>query len=235
MHLNFPFKDDEEFGRLHAAIRLVLPILPALAASSPIMEGRPTGMLDTRLEVYRTNCARIPSITGEVIPEPVFQISDYKSQILDRLYRDLAPHDPEGILQHEWVNARGAIARFDRNTIEIRLLDVQECPAADIAIAALVWATIEALMQERWCSLKQQQSLAIEPLRDILMFTMREASGASVHDADYLHCLGLPVAAVTAGEIWSHVSSCLQHDLQRLLARQTRAPRRGPPPRSPGA
>jgi carboxylate-amine ligase len=33
-HLNLPFYDDKEFAKLHAAIRLVLPILPALCASS---------------------------------------------------------------------------------------------------------------------------------------------------------------------------------------------------------
>jgi gamma-glutamyl:cysteine ligase YbdK (ATP-grasp superfamily) len=38
MHLNLPFANDAEFARLHAAVRLVLPILPALAASSPIVE-----------------------------------------------------------------------------------------------------------------------------------------------------------------------------------------------------
>ena len=36
--LNLPFSSDEEFGRLHAAIRLLLPLLPALAASSPLVE-----------------------------------------------------------------------------------------------------------------------------------------------------------------------------------------------------
>jgi glutamate---cysteine ligase / carboxylate-amine ligase len=40
VHLNLPFANDEEFARLHAAIRLVLPLLPALAASSPFVEGR---------------------------------------------------------------------------------------------------------------------------------------------------------------------------------------------------
>ncbi|MFM7429652.1 MAG: glutamate-cysteine ligase family protein, partial [Flammeovirgaceae bacterium] len=35
-HLNLPFYDDEEFAKLHAAVRLILPILPALCASSPI-------------------------------------------------------------------------------------------------------------------------------------------------------------------------------------------------------
>ena len=43
MHVNLPFADDAQFARLHAAIRLVLPLLPALAASSPIAEGSVIG------------------------------------------------------------------------------------------------------------------------------------------------------------------------------------------------
>ena len=39
-HLNLPFDGDDEFGRLHGAIRALLPLLPALAASSPFVEGR---------------------------------------------------------------------------------------------------------------------------------------------------------------------------------------------------
>ena len=58
MHVNLPFSGDQEFARLHAVIRLLLPILPALAASSPIAEGSPTGWLDYRLECYRTNSER---------------------------------------------------------------------------------------------------------------------------------------------------------------------------------
>jgi gamma-glutamyl:cysteine ligase YbdK (ATP-grasp superfamily) len=54
-HLNLPFYDDEEFARLHAAVRIVLPLLPALCASSPILDGKATGKLDTRLEYYKSN------------------------------------------------------------------------------------------------------------------------------------------------------------------------------------
>jgi glutamate---cysteine ligase / carboxylate-amine ligase len=64
VHLNLPFADDEEFARLHAAIRLLLPIMPALAASSPVMDGQITGRLDNRLEVYRFNARRVPRVSG---------------------------------------------------------------------------------------------------------------------------------------------------------------------------
>src|SRR4029079_12453329 len=88
MHINLPFSGDEEFGRLHAAIRLVLPILPAIAASSPIVEGAVSGLLDMRLATYRKTQRRVPSITGSVIPERVFTQRDYESRILDVIARD---------------------------------------------------------------------------------------------------------------------------------------------------
>src|SRR5690606_18750545 len=59
-HVNLPFRDDGEFGRLHAAIRLVLPLIPALAARPPLMDGRATGLLDNRPEAARHNCRRGP-------------------------------------------------------------------------------------------------------------------------------------------------------------------------------
>lgn len=35
-HINLPFYDDKEFEKLHAAIRILLPLIPGLCASSPI-------------------------------------------------------------------------------------------------------------------------------------------------------------------------------------------------------
>src|SRR3954462_5006799 len=61
MHVNLPFANDTEFARLHAAVRLVLPLLPALGASSPFAEGRAPGPLDLRLQAYRANSPSIPS------------------------------------------------------------------------------------------------------------------------------------------------------------------------------
>ena len=191
VHLNLPFRDDGEFARLHAAIRLLLPIMPALAASSPIMDGRPTGRLDNRLEVYRNNAHRLPAVSGWVVPEPVFSREAYQREILQPLYRDVAPLDPDGTLQHEWLNARGAIARFDRNTIEIRVLDVQECPQADLAICRMITDVLQALCQERWLPLHRQQAFATEPLHAILLQTIRGAERAVVGDPAYAAAFGL--------------------------------------------
>jgi len=205
VHLNLPFADDEEFGRLHAAIRLVLPLLPALAAASPIVEGRPTGILDNRLAFYRENSAKVPSVTGHVIPEAVFTPDAYGREILARIYADLAPHDPAGVLRHEWANARGAIARFDRSAIEIRLLDAQECPAADLAVCAAAAEVIRSLAEERWCDQRSQKAWAVEPLDRILRATTRDGEAAMIHDAEYLRAFGWQASSCTAGRLWRHL------------------------------
>lgn len=205
VHVNLPFADDEELGRLHAAIRLVLPILPALAASSPYVDGRPSGLLDTRVEVYRHNASRIPSVTGRVIPEGVFRRLDYEA-LLQGVYRDLAPLDPEGILQHEWINARGCIARFDRMALEIRLLDVQECPRMDLAIAEATLAAVRALVDETWVSYEEQQAWHELDLEPILLTTIRDAEQAVIDDVRFLKAFGLDGPSVRAGRIWEHVT-----------------------------
>jgi hypothetical protein len=208
VHLNLPFAGDDEFGRLHAAIRLALPILPALAASSPLEQGRRTGLLDTRLEHYRTNSRRIPSVAGCVVPEPVFTRARYEAEILGRLYADLAPHDPEGVLRHEWVNARGCIARFDRGSIEIRLLDVAESPRADLAIADAVLALVRSLVEERLAGAERQRGFEAGRLAAILLEVMRHAGEALLRDADYLRALRWPGAIpCTARELWRHLVS----------------------------
>jgi hypothetical protein len=205
VHLNLPFASDDEFGRLHAAVRLVLPILPALAASSPLADGRPSGLLDTRLDYYRTNSIKIPSVAGRVIPEAVFTRERYEQEILQPMYAEIAPHDPQGILRDEFLNSRGAIARFSRSTIEIRLLDVQECPLADLAVCAAVAAVLEGMVGERWAPLAVQSAWPVEPLERILLKCTRDAERAVIDDPAYLACLGLKSERCLAGQIWRHL------------------------------
>jgi hypothetical protein len=205
-HINLPFQGDAEFGALHAAIRLLLPLLPALAASSPMVEGKMTGAVDSRVQVYRQNAIRVPSVSGLCVPENAFTRKDYEMNILARIYQDLAPFDPDNVLQHEWVNARGAIARFDRSAIEIRLLDAQECPLADIAIAQLVVMVLKALMGQRWVDLEAQKRTATRPLADLLRRVVVEGGQAPIEGEDYRRAFGLSGSkAVTAQELWQHL------------------------------
>ena len=204
-HLNLPFYDDEEFAKLHAAVRLLLPIVPALCASSPVLGGKVTGSYDTRLKYYKINQARIPSITGRVIPEAVFSKRNYLNTIYDKIKADIAPFDPGQVLNPIWVNSRGAIARFDRGSIEIRVMDCQECPAADMAITALVTELIKAMINGTFCDHEAQMRWKAEPLAQIFDLVIEKAQETVIDSTEYLNVFGIKEKRVTAQELWTHL------------------------------
>lgn len=206
MHVNLPFADDREFGALHAAIRLVLPLIPGLAASSPLADGKLTGLLDTRLEIYRTNARRVPSIAGSVIPERIFTRRDYEQGLLGRIYADLEPLDPDRTLCHEWVNSRGCVARFDRMAIEIRVIDMQECPQADIAVAAAVVSAVRCLVEEHFCSSRDQRAWHERDLAALLLEGVRDGDAAVIENRPFLESFGYPERGrARVRELWQHI------------------------------
>lgn len=207
-HINLPFANDEEFGRLHAAIRLVLPILPALCASSPVVEGRATGHVDTRLRFYEKNQARVPSIAGLVIPERVYTEADYNEQIFQRTYRDIAPLDTDNVLQREFLNSRGAIARFSRGAIEIRVMDIQECPAADLAIVRAVAAALQRLVNEELAIFAVQREVDERLLKQVFDRAVSEGLDARLREEErlYADAVGFtPVPTSTLRDLWQHL------------------------------
>jgi glutamate--cysteine ligase len=205
VHLNLPFAGDDEFARLHAAVRLALPILPALAASSPWADGRRNAGLDHRLALYREHQHKIPSSMGRCIPEPSASPAQYRARVFAPMYRELAIYDAllgadAGVLAQEWLDARGAVPRFARSAIEIRVLDVQECPRADIAIAAATSALVRKLYEAH--APRPARALDTGALVAIFDACIVEADSARIVDRDYLGELGYPGSSCRAGELW---------------------------------
>ncbi len=207
MHINIAFGSDDDFAAVHSAIRVLLPIIPGIAASSPYANGARTGFDDYRLEVYRTNASGFPTITGHIIPEVVRDRSAYEEHILAPMYRAIALHDPERILRFEWLNSRGAIARFDRNAIEIRVTDVQEAPHADIAIASLVVGAVRALHAQSLSQTAAQDALGSRHLAHILLDCARDGHRARIDDAAYLKLFGYPTDECSVSDLWKHIST----------------------------
>jgi gamma-glutamyl:cysteine ligase YbdK (ATP-grasp superfamily) len=202
-HINLPFYDDEEFAKLHAAIRVILPLLPALCASSPILDGNLTGIHDTRLQFYKSNQSKLPSITGKVIPEAIFSKRNYHNQIYEKIKADITPYDPEGELNPVWVNSRGAIPRFDRGSIEIRLIDIQECPSADIAIVSYVTELVKFIVNGFFIDFDSQIKIRTEMLAQMLDRTIVDAQDA-ILDKSYCEIFGLP-EQVNARTLCRHI------------------------------
>ena len=204
-HLNLPFCGDEEFEKLHAALRLVLPLIPAMAASSPIADTELKPFLDFRMEMYRTNSIKIPSITGLIVPEAIFSREQYQNEVLDKMYSDISSYDPDKILQDEWLNSRGLMPRWDRNSIEVRVMDVQECPKMDLAILEWIVAVTKRLISEDLYSLEFQKNWHENDLYPILLSTIQDGEKAAITDKRYLEIFGLSSPSVTAGELCKHI------------------------------
>ncbi|TDN85890.1 carboxylate-amine ligase [Salegentibacter sp. 24] len=212
MHINLPFFDDNEFEKLHAAVRLLLPIIPALSASSPVVEGKNTGFKDFRMQVYKTNQKEIPQMTGKVIPEQVFSKDNYYRTIFEPINIAIKPHDTENILDHHFLNSRGAIARFDRNAIEIRVIDIQECPKADMAIAILIIECLKLLVSEELVSIEEQKNWNEDELFEIFNAVIKDAENTKISNKDYLKIFGLS-QPIEIKEIWRILFSKVKRNM----------------------
>lgn len=207
IHLNLPFNGDEEFGRLHTAIRLLLPLIPAIAASSPLRDGKLTGWADSRMQAYLHHQQKMPSLMGKLIPETVFSENEYYSKIFDPILRDIKPWDKDQIMDHHFLNSRGAIARFDRGAIEIRVTDLQECPDADVAVSSLITETLKLIVNEKYSKFEQQSLISEDRLFNIFYSVIKLGEKTCIDDPLFLSLLGITEKKLTAHEMWIHLFS----------------------------
>ena len=214
MHVNLPFANDDEFCQLHSAIRLILPLLPALAASTPFLEGQFGGMQDNRLYFYDKNQQRFPLITGDIIPEFIRSEEEYKKAILVPMYQAISPFDPTGILQHEWLNSRAAIPKFEYGAIEIRIIDSQECVNADYAIASLIVAVLQDWQARSHYFI--DQPCDNKPLRQVYQQSIHHGLAAIADDQILHKQWQLKRGVKTCRDVWSALIERVSTDLDFL-------------------
>ncbi len=147
--LNLSYSGEDRAMKLHNALANILPYIPAISASSPIYESKIGGCADNRLHFYQINQKEVPSITGDVVPEYVRSFEEYRKTTIQRYSLDLTRFNaPKSILFKEWMNSRGAIFRFDRKAIEIRIMDEQECIKSDVALSCFIRALLRGLLRK---------------------------------------------------------------------------------------
>jgi gamma-glutamyl:cysteine ligase YbdK (ATP-grasp superfamily) len=147
--LNIPYSDERTATLMHNLLAEICAYLPAVSASSPIYEGKIRDFVDNRLRFYMQNQREVPSIVGDVIPEYVSSFRQYKEEIIERYSQDLANAGVDRCILHkDWVNSRGAIFRFDRKALEIRIMDEQDCVKSDVALSCFIRALIRGMLKE---------------------------------------------------------------------------------------
>lgn len=212
VHINLPFKNNDEFVKLHTAARVVLPLIPAIAASSPIVEGRSTGILDNRLIYYKDNSKLIPSITGKVVPDVFNSMEDYKVNVLNKIYNDLQTYDYNKILCNDWVNSRGALPNFERGSVEIRVIDIQECPKMDMAVSELIVNLVKALVKQKWFSFDEISRITTNQLYDIFIDIIKSGENAIIRDKLFLSIFGITKDTISAIELWNEIYAKISNE-----------------------
>jgi gamma-glutamyl:cysteine ligase YbdK (ATP-grasp superfamily) len=146
-HLNLPYQKEADAIQIHNQLANLCAYLPAIAASSPIFEGKEGPDVDNRLQFYKVNQKEVSSITSDVIPEYAMSLSQYKQDVIGSYSKDLEKAGADKtLLNREWVNSRGVIFRFDRCALEVRVMDEQECVKSDVALACFVRAALRGLI-----------------------------------------------------------------------------------------
>jgi len=147
--LNLPYSNEKDAFLIHNKLAEICTYLPAISASSPIYEEKFGENTDNRLQFYMTNQNKVPSVTGDVIPEYIFSFKQYKETIIGKYSMELAKAGVhECLLNKDWINSRGVIFRFDRKALEIRVMDEQECVKSDVALSCFIRALLKGLIKE---------------------------------------------------------------------------------------
>jgi len=156
LQINLSYAHDRELVSLYNRLRLLLPYIIAVTASSPMVEGKLTGTADNRLVYYRENQKEIPLICNRIIPEKIRSVADYHA-LQEEIFSALRAQDAD-ILCDEWVNSGGIIIRFSRQCVEIKAPDEQECIRSDMAVCAFV----RSLLRTRSLPLETDQDALLD-------------------------------------------------------------------------
>ena len=148
--LNLPYSNEKNAINLYNTLAYLCTYLPAISASSPICEGQLGPNIDNRLYYYKMMMQEIPSIAGDVVPEFISSFRQFQTEVVNKYSQDLTNAGAgKEILYKEWTNLRNVIFRFNREAIEIKIMDEQECIKSDVALSCFIRATIRGLLAEK--------------------------------------------------------------------------------------
>jgi glutathione synthase/RimK-type ligase-like ATP-grasp enzyme/gamma-glutamyl:cysteine ligase YbdK (ATP-grasp superfamily) len=179
VHVNLPLGTEPEAVAMMNAAALLVPYLTAFAASSPIHDGEIQPFADSRMRHVLEHQQRLPASCGVIVPEYMTSYAQYKRDVFKPMYEAVDALPDAAAIRHEFLNARGAVIKFSRNSMEVRVLDVQECVKMDVAIAAFTRAALKGLTTALLTGRLELpgHGLLVEDLRA----TVRDGTRAEVH------------------------------------------------------
>lgn len=190
--LGLPFGSDDEFERLWAGLRFVLPLLPAFAASSPFANGACGPARNCRLAARRDYFDTDFDFSCSIVPKHYSCREAVRAELGAPLDEALRTRSLLGHLQAGDVCGDGLLADFHSGLVHIAVLDMQESLQANLGVVALVAALTRTMVWEVDTPLSQQRAWPSARLGDILENSLCEAEEGVIRDTDYLQAFRFP-------------------------------------------
>lgn len=136
IHINVGISDPETLMRACRLIRTEAPLYLALSASSPFLEGEPTGYHSTRWAVFPKTPADVP-------------LFESHAHFIRWTQEQLKLGTMQNV-RHLWTSVRpnGNRRPYDLNRLELRICDLIEDPIALLAVMALLEARLIQLLDD---------------------------------------------------------------------------------------
>jgi hypothetical protein len=206
LRLSIPFASDFEFARLFGALRFVMPLMPALCASSPFAEGKRGPALACRVASRRDLLSGQIDFADSLVPRPASCRDEYQSDVLTPLEKTLKARGLSQALNAKEVCAHGIIADFQAGLVHVEMLDMQECLQADIAVCAGIGAVTLLVQTEEFAALGELNTWPQARLGELLELSVVDGEEAVFRDVDYAKALGFPErGSCRVAELWQHL------------------------------
>ncbi|XWK89132.1 MAG: glutamate--cysteine ligase [Phormidium sp.] len=152
IHINIGISQPELLMRAIRLIRMEAPLILALSASSPFLEGQPTGYHSTRWGLFPKTPAHVP-------------LFESHAHFIRWTEEQLAKGTMQNV-RHLWSSIRpnGNNRPHDLNRLELRICDLVVDPISLLAITALLEARIWQLIQDPTLDPLEKSQLSPEDL-----------------------------------------------------------------------
>lgn len=136
IHINVGISDPELLMRACRLVRLEAPLYLALSASSPFLDGQPTGHHSSRWSVFPKTPIHVP-------------LFESHSHFVGWTEEQLAVGTMQNV-RHLWSSVRpnGDRRPYNLNRLELRICDLMIDPIALLAVTALLEARLLQLIQD---------------------------------------------------------------------------------------
>lgn len=214
IHINIGISQPEILMRAIRLIRMEAPLLLALSASSPFLEGQPTGYHSTRWGLFPKTPAHVP-------------IFESHAHFIRWTEEQLAAGTMQNV-RHLWSSVRpnGNSRPHDLNRLELRICDLVVDPISLLAMTALLEARIWQLIQDPTLDPLEKSQLSAEDL--VTLTDANEDAAAKLSlDAQLQHWSdGTPILArdwieQIYQEVWPIAKqrgfSCFLSPLKKIL------------------